>query len=796
MVQTRWNGCKPFLDANGALTSSVSASLSSGEVEQRQAAPRGGQRLNLEKEIGSFNVLELSREENVSLDFVKGIQTAKLPISVTLDGTQQVVSEVKGARICLGPLLLAGSPALSPETYRPGEPARSKRLRPTHSVSATFTESVGVRKPQLGAHGMSMSCVNTGSQVTWPVTAMTTAKIAGLYSLEVFVGSSAILRLMPACFRVEMVRGLPNELEAERERQKSLPDTAKEAMSVVEVFVEVYPKLSSCSEALRRQLRLLGFAPPHALREWLQHEGLVVEVSDQQLDDPVVVLFDVTSAWQVHDRDPKDKVVPGGETIERKPIHHHGWGLKPEGLEVGECGSLSLGASTGVGSSEFSWDDLGRLELALRSDVCPFRGDKKKRRAEALSADLRWSYFAKGPGDENLPEDPRSIDSLHASGLLDEEGRQKMARREGLDKREDTTDYHSLGTVCDSVCTLRAALAVPVPKSTGIDAFLRLLSRTGVHSQEPAFSAIGGILIGYIWKDHGPWCCAGKGSPSASPTKWAPKAEPCRAKVGDARGPGSDGGGPLAMYTRAEDDKLRNQQEAAEDIACCKGSGSWVLLKGRGIEFQFARETSSLGCADPEAWRTIRDPRRVFVHRLVAAAFLGDPPSPERTHINHKDGDKRNNNVDNLEYVTPAENKAHYHANAICQRGGSDVKAVESRVSGGGRGRWIWHRSIKKAAETLGVDSSNICKSITGCLRQTGGYEFRLSATNAAEDLPGEEWRDVNLTLFQATHHTTETLCIQDEEKLLASEDLEHTQALGMDVGPLVEAAMVGGGVK
>lgn len=28
------------------------------------------------------------------------------------------------ARICLGPLLLAGSPALSPETYRPGEPAR------------------------------------------------------------------------------------------------------------------------------------------------------------------------------------------------------------------------------------------------------------------------------------------------------------------------------------------------------------------------------------------------------------------------------------------------------------------------------------------------------------------------------------------------------------------------------------------------------------------------------------------------------------------------------------------------
>ena len=37
---------------------------------------------------------------------------------------------------------------------------------------------------------------------------------------------------------------------------------------------------------------------------------------------------------------PAAKVVPGGETIERKPIHHHGWGLKPEGLEVGEWLSL------------------------------------------------------------------------------------------------------------------------------------------------------------------------------------------------------------------------------------------------------------------------------------------------------------------------------------------------------------------------------------------------------------------------------------------------------------------------
>ena len=46
------------------------------------------------------------------------------------------------------------------------------------------------------------------------------------------------------------------------------------------------------------------------------------------------------------------------------------------------------------------------------------------------------------------------------------------------------------------------------------------------------------------------------------------------------------------------------------------------------------------------------------VHRCVASAFIGPPPSP--THqVNHKDGNKCNNNVDNLEWATPKENMLH-----------------------------------------------------------------------------------------------------------------------------------------
>lgn len=42
-------------------------------------------------------------------------------------------------------------------------------------------------------------------------------------------------------------------------------------------------------------------------------------------------------------------------------------------------------------------------------------------------------------------------------------------------------------------------------------------------------------------------------------------------------------------------------------------------------------------------------------HRLVLLAFVGDSP----LDANHKDGDKRNNHLDNLEYVTHSENLRH-----------------------------------------------------------------------------------------------------------------------------------------
>lgn len=49
--------------------------------------------------------------------------------------------------------------------------------------------------------------------------------------------------------------------------------------------------------------------------------------------------------------------------------------------------------------------------------------------------------------------------------------------------------------------------------------------------------------------------------------------------------------------------------------------------------------------------------KMTYVHRLIAQAFIPNPDNlPE---VNHKDGNKRNNHVDNLEWCTSNQNRKH-----------------------------------------------------------------------------------------------------------------------------------------
>jgi hypothetical protein len=53
------------------------------------------------------------------------------------------------------------------------------------------------------------------------------------------------------------------------------------------------------------------------------------------------------------------------------------------------------------------------------------------------------------------------------------------------------------------------------------------------------------------------------------------------------------------------------------------------------------------------------------VHRLLAEKYIENPF--DKAQVNHKDGDKLNNDLSNLEWVTPRENTIHAYNNGLAK---------------------------------------------------------------------------------------------------------------------------------
>lgn len=120
-----------------------------------------------------------------------------------------------------------------------------------------------------------------------------------------------------------------------------------------------------------------------------------------------------------------------------------------------------------------------------------------------------------------------------------------------------------------------------------------------------------------------------------------------------------------------------------------------------------------------------KDKKQKFfpVHRIVATTFISNPKN--KPEVNHIDGNKKNNNIDNLEWVTKSENMKH---------------AIRT-------GLLVIKRSIQipKQIEQLDLENNLIktwdnCKEIVEQLKVADSHIYKC-CTNKAKTAYGYKWR-------------------------------------------------------
>jgi hypothetical protein len=98
-----------------------------------------------------------------------------------------------------------------------------------------------------------------------------------------------------------------------------------------------------------------------------------------------------------------------------------------------------------------------------------------------------------------------------------------------------------------------------------------------------------------------------------------------------------------------------------------------------------------------------------LVHRLVAAAFLDNPES--KPQVNHKNGVKGDNRLENLEWASKSENRLHSYKVLNARNWLREVGSNKFYINDGSRNKWAIGHTVVPKGWQVGVVRKNQLRS-------------------------------------------------------------------------------------
>lgn len=109
--------------------------------------------------------------------------------------------------------------------------------------------------------------------------------------------------------------------------------------------------------------------------------------------------------------------------------------------------------------------------------------------------------------------------------------------------------------------------------------------------------------------------------------------------------------------------------------------------------------------------------RQIRVHRIVAEAFIPNPL--KKPQVNHINGNKKDNQVWNLEWCNNSENMIHAYATGLRKRHG--IRIIETGET---------FETVSECAKYINGNVANICSCLKGKRETHKGYHFEMIKGN------------------------------------------------------------------